>query len=220
MDNLTKGALGATAVLALGAVGFGFAKMTKDSNDRAERAEEANAALMQQITDDRKQREDDKAAEMQRQMAAQKEATEAQLAALRAEMAANAKTVAEERRIMEAERAQLTETIADTVGKGGAISEADAEMNAMQKKILEAAAIGKVVQVNEEFGFVVVGAGSANGMQPEQKYNVRRDMFIVGEIQIASVEDEKHSVGNIVPGSTQPGLSLRAGDELISHPIY
>jgi hypothetical protein len=220
MDNLTKGALGATIVVILGGAGLAV-----NSTIQRKKIEKENLALREQVVSEQQKREDDKAAEMERKLEESQEVQRrtqeqmnAQLAALREQMAATAKSATEERRIMEEERAALSETIAEKVRKEEEIV-GRGSMTALQKKIREAASIGKVEQIHEELGFVIVSAGSSNGIQPEQRYNIRRDMFLVGEVVISSVEDESNSVANIVPGSTQPGLSIRPGDEIIGE-IY
>jgi len=221
MDNLTKGALGVTALVMLGAIGYAVTKVNK--------AEGEKRALAKQVQSIEKQRDDDKTAELERKLTEAKEEQrktreqmneemQAELQALREELASATTAASEERRIVEAEAEQISETLAERARREEA--ELESTLSPLQKKIREAAAIGKVSDVQSDLGFVVIGAGSANGIQPEQRYNVRRGTFIVGEIVVESVEDERNAIANIDPSKSAPGLALRVGDDVIGHPIF
>ena len=217
MDKLTKGALGATIVVMLGAVAFAF------NNSR--KLEKDNLALRQQILDEQRKREDSKTAELERQLKESETRREqtasqfaAQLAALRTEMASAAAAAAADRRVEESEREQLSRTIEDKLRNEE--EELAATMSPLQKKIRDAVPIGQVTEVNAELGLAIVNAGSSSGMQPEKRFNVRRDAFIVGEVVIQSVADERNSIANIDSSKSSPGLTIRPGDELIGYPLY
>lgn len=210
MDNLTKAALGGTAVLMLGALAFAVSNASK-SRDQI-------AALQQQIQTDQKERGDSRLAAMERSMEDDRRKSDEQLAALRREMASTAATASAEFEVQETERRQLQSTIAEKVRVQE--DELDRTMSPLQKKIRDAASVGKVVHVNQDLGFVVIGAGSGDGIQAGARFNVRRKAFIVAEIEISSVENERESVANIDITKLSPGLMIELGDEVIGYPIY
>lgn len=213
MDNLTKGALGATILLMVGAMAFAVSNASKSSNLEAQ-----NIALQQQILGEQKNREDSRMAAMETRMEEDRRKSAEQLAALRREMASTAATSSAEFQIQEAERLALQATIAEKVRMDDEALEQT--LNPLQKKIRDATSVGKVTHVNQDLGFVVIGAGSAGGIQEGARFNVRREMFIVAEIEISTVENERESVANIDLSKLSPGLTIQPGDEVIGYPIY
>ena len=209
MDSLTKGALGATIIVMIGAMVLAASNLSKNKDLESE-----NLALKQQILSEQRDREDTKAADTDRRV----DETEAQLQALRQEMLLTAEAMRQERLVQAAEREQLSETIDEKVRRERL--EDEATMTPLQLKIREAPAIGKVKDVNEELAFIVIGAGSANGIEAGKRYNVRRDKIIVAEVLIDSVVDGSNSIGNVDITRLTPGLNVRPGDDVIGHPIY
>ncbi len=210
MDNLTKAALGGTIVLILGALAFGISNASK-SNEQI-------VALQQQIQNDQKDRDDSRLAAMERRMEDDRRKSDEQLAALRREMANTAASASAEFEVQEAERRQLQSTIAEKVRVQD--EQLDQTMSPLQKKIRDAASVGKVMHVNQDLGFVVIGAGSGDGIEQGARFNVRRKAFIVAEIEISSVENERESVANIDITKLSPGLMIEPGDDVIGYPIY
>ena len=43
---------------------------------------------------------------------------------------------------------------------------------------------------------------------------------IIGQVMVDKVEDANNSIVNIIPGSVQPGQSIKPGDTLITLPVY
>lgn len=213
MDGLTKGALGATVVLLIGAVAFSVSNNTKSSNLAKE-----NEALRQQVLSEQRQRDDDRVAAIERkfeeQIATQRSDAENQLARLRAEMAESAAKAAQDRSVEVAEREALTETIAEKIRKEEEAIVPE-PLTAEQMRIRDAVSIGQVTDVNAELGFIVVNAGSAQGLEAGTRFNVRRDKLIITQIEIDSVVDGRNSVANINPQKLQPGQSIQAGDDII-----
>ena len=74
--------------------------------------------------------------------------------------------------------------------------------------------------MNEGLGFVVIDAGSSKGIEEGSRFNIRRDKFIVAEVEIYKVENADSSIGNIDSTKKPPGISIRKGDEIIGHPIF
>ncbi|MFT5857818.1 MAG: hypothetical protein ACI8XO_005080 [Verrucomicrobiales bacterium] len=94
------------------------------------------------------------------------------------------------------------------------------ELTDVQRRIRDAASIGEVSQVQEEFGFAVINAGKEDGIEPQMQFAIRRNVFIVGKVTVESVEGDESSIVNIVQGSVQPGLKIQPGDTVIAFPIY
>jgi hypothetical protein len=82
-----------------------------------------------------------------------------------------------------------------------------------QKRIRECKALGKIKQVANEHGFVLLDAGSENGMSVGDRYAVRRADHVVGRIVITTVELQE-SIGNVDLGVSSIE-SLRIGDDII-----
>ena len=209
MDNLTKGALGATILVSIASMVLAASNLSKNKDLEAE-----NLALKQQIVSDQRDREDNRNAEADRRLAD----TEAQLQALREEMLETAMVMRQERVAQAAERQQLNETIEEKLRRERI--EEEKAMTPMQLKIREAPSIGRVKEVNDELAFVVIGAGSANGIEPGKRYNVRRDRIIIAEVLIDSVVDGSNSIANVDITRLTPGLNVQPGDEVIGYPIY
>ena len=108
------------------------------------------------------------------------------------------------------------ETIAEKL-KG---QEQTQELTPMQKKIKDAPAIAKVIAVKEGLGFVVIDAGSSKGIEKGTRFNIRRDKFIVAEVEINEVVDGSNSIGNIDADKKPPGINIREGDEVIGYPVF
>ncbi len=209
MDSLTKGALGATIIVMIGAMVLAASNLSENKDLEAE-----NLALKQQILSEQRDREDTKSADTDRRVAE----VEAQLQALRQERLRTMEAMRQDRLAQAAEREQLTETLDEKLRRERI--EEEATMTPLQLKIREAPSIGKVKDVNEELAFVVIGAGSANGIEAGKRYNVRRDRIIVAEVLIDSVVDGSNSIANVDITRLTPGLNVRPGDEVIGHPIY
>jgi peptidoglycan hydrolase CwlO-like protein len=72
--------------------------------------------------------------------------------------------------------------------------------------------------VNQEWGFVVVGAGSNTGFTPQTKLLVKRDGFLIGKLQPTSIEANQ-TIADIDLESLAPGVRLQPGDRvLLSEP--
>ena len=212
MDKLTKGALLSTIIL-LVIVSLYLGKSWLEGKAGMLKAQEENNNLRQQVIDERndnetRSQEDERLRKeadamlagqieaLRKQVSESNAAADADLSALEAEKKALLESV---RRKKEAEAAELTEE---------------------QRKISEAPAIAKIAAVDGGKGFVIIDAGSAKGVESGVRFNIRRDKFIVGEIEISKVIDEGKSIAEIDGAKIPQGLSIRLGDDVVSHPIY
>ena len=212
MDKLTKGALLSTIGL-LVIVSLYLGKSWLEGRAGILKTQEENDNLRQQVIDERNDNEmrlkederlrkeadamlADQIEALRKQVSESNAAADADLLALEAEKKALLESI---RKKKEAEAAELTEE---------------------QRKISEAPAIAKIAAVDGGKGFVIIDAGSAKGVESGVRFNIRRDKFIVGEIEISKVIDEGKSIAEIDGAKIPQGLSIRLGDDVVSHPIY
>lgn len=215
MDKLTKSILGITVTVTVIGVVCIMSLVMKLSEEQNKTAD-----LIGQINEQNATRQDDRVSAVEKQMndalAEQQKENDKRITQLREEIKATSNAAAKDLEAVKAERAQLSETIAKSVREK---KEAE-ELTPLQKKIREAPAIAKVSDVNEGLGFVVINAGSSKGIEEGSRFNIRRDKFIVAEVEIDKVVDADSSIGNIDSSKKPPGISIRKGDEIIGYPIF
>ena len=215
MDKLTKGILGITVTVTVIGVITIMSLLMKLRDEEVK-----NDNLIRQNNEQNQARQDDRVGAVEKQvkdaLAQQQAENDKRIAELREEMKAASDVAAKDLAAVKAERAQLSETIANTIRE----KEESEELTPLQKKIREAPAIAKVIDVNEGLGFIVINAGSSKGIEEGSRFNIRRDKFIVAEVEIYKVENADSSIGNIDPAKKPPGISIRKGDEVIGYPIF
>ncbi|MDG1854245.1 MAG: hypothetical protein P8I97_08800 [Verrucomicrobiales bacterium] len=215
MDKLTKGILGITVTVTVIGVVCIMSLVMKLSDEK-----DKTAGLIGEIKEQNTARQDDRVGAVEKQMkealAQQQVENDKRIAEIREEVRSASSSAAKDLEAVKAERAQLSETIAKTLRDK---KEAE-ELTPLQKKIREAPAIGQVTAVKEGLGFVVINAGSSKGIEEGSRFNIRRDKFIVAEVEINEVVDADNSIGNIDSSKKPPGISIRKGDEVIGHPIF
>ena len=176
-------------------------------------AQEENKNLRQQVIDER----NDNQTRLQEDERLRKEADAmlaGQIEALRKQVSESNAAADADLLALEAEKKALLESVRRK-------KEAEAaELTEEQRKISEAPAIAKIAAVDGGKGFVIIDAGSAKGVESGVRFNIRRDKFIVGEIEISKVIDEGKSIAEIDGAKIPQGLSIRLGDDVVSHPIY
>ena len=182
MDKLTKSILGITVTVTVIGVVCIMSLVMKLSEEQNKTAD-----LIGQINEQNATRQDDRVSVVEKQMndalAEQQKENDKRITQLREEIKATSNAAAKDLEAVKAERAQLSETIAKSVREK---KEAE-ELTPLQKKIREAPAIAKVSDVNEGLGFVVINAGSSKGIEEGSRFNIRRDKFIVAEVEIDKV---------------------------------
>ena len=212
MDKLTKGALLSTIIL-LVIVSLYLGKSWLEGKAGMVKAQEENNNLRQQVIAER----NDNETRLQEDERLRKEADAmlaGQIEALRKEVSESNAAADADLSALEAEKKALLESVRRK-------KEADAaELTEEQRKISEAPAIAKIAAVDGGKGFVIIDAGSAKGVESGVRFNIRRDKFIVGEIEISKVIDEGKSIAEIDGAKIPQGLSIRLGDDVVSHPIY
>ena len=212
MDKLTKGALLSTIIL-LVIVSLYLGKSWLEGKAGMVKAQEENNNLRQQVIAER----NDNETRLQEDERLRKEADAmlaGQIEALRKQVSESNAAADADLSALEAEKKALLESVRRK-------KEAEAaELTEEQRKISEAPAIAKIAAVDGGKGFVIIDAGSAKGVESGVRFNIRRDKFIVGEIEISKVIDEGKSIAEIDGAKIPQGLSIRLGDDVVSHPIY
>ena len=212
MDKLTKGALLSTIIL-LVIVSLYLGKSWLEGKAGMVKAQEENNNLRQQVIAER----NDNETRLQEDERLRKEADAmlaGQIEALRKQVSESNAAADADLSALEAEKKALLESVRRK-------KEAEAaELTEEQRKISEAPAIAKIAAVDGGKGFVIINAGSAKGVESGVRFNIRRDKFIVGEIEISKVIDEGKSIAEIDGAKIPQGLSIRLGDDVVSHPIY
>jgi hypothetical protein len=216
MDKLTKGALVATIAL-LVIVSLYMGKGWLEGKAEAQKVELENSNLRQQVLDEREQVTANER-KMQDNFDRLRQEGDAKLAAeiaiLRQEVDVKTAAASADLSALEAEK----EAILKSIRKKR--EEESKALTAEQRKIREAPAIAKIAAVDDGKGFVIIDAGSAKGVESGVRFNIRRDKFIVGEIEITKVVDEGKSIADIDNAKIPQGLSIRPGDDVVGHPIY
>jgi hypothetical protein len=92
---------------------------------------------------------------------------------------------------------------------------APAALTPLQKRVKDAMSLGKVKDVVPEHGFVTFHAPGDVGLKEGQQFDLRRNAAVVGRITISAIEPDA-VVANLDPKSVPSGLSVQAGDEIIS----
>lgn len=72
----------------------------------------------------------------------------------------------------------------------------------------------RVVAVNQDWGFVIVNAGSSQGFSADNSLLVKRGDSFIGKLTITSINNNQ-IVADIVPGSVPRGQFVQPGDNVI-----
>lgn len=71
-----------------------------------------------------------------------------------------------------------------------------------------------VTAVNQDWGFLVIGAGSNSGFTPQTPLLVQRDGRMIGQVKPSSIEPTQ-TIAEIDLESLSPGVRLQPGDRVI-----
>ena len=136
-----------------------------------------------------------------------------------------AETIAEDINRMKKEQAELeAQALAkaeEVKTEEAKIADAQKKLDEITRKIVERQKMfernslqARVLAVNPDWGFVVIDAGKASGIEQDTKLLVTRNRQTVGKISILSVEGGR-SVASIVPDAMYGGSSIVPGDRVI-----
>jgi peptidoglycan hydrolase CwlO-like protein len=79
--------------------------------------------------------------------------------------------------------------------------------------------VATIIAVNNDWGFVVVDAGTNKGITPDTSLLITRDTQTIGKLKIVSVDGSK-TVANIDQKSLRAGLTVAPGDRVILETLY
>jgi hypothetical protein len=117
------------------------------------------------------------------------------------------KEVAETQALVEAARASIART-------EGLLGDWRTRQSNRSQAISHNAAEPQVVAVNNDWGFVVINAGSNQGYSPEKALIVKRGETYVAKLAITSLQ-KNQMVADIVPKSVAQGQVVQPGDRVV-----
>jgi len=89
-----------------------------------------------------------------------------------------------------------------------------AREDARQLKINRAALEAVITGVQQDWGFLVIGAGANQGFTPQNTLLVKRDGRMIGKVRPSSIEPNQ-TIAEIIFPSLAPGVRLQPGDIVI-----
>jgi hypothetical protein len=92
---------------------------------------------------------------------------------------------------------------------------AEAVLTPLQRRVKDAPSIGAVKEFVADQGFVTLAAGTKNGLKEGMKFDLRREASVVGRVTITMAE-EAEAIADLDSKSVPAGMTVKAGDELIS----
>lgn len=93
----------------------------------------------------------------------------------------------------------------------GRLADRDASRDA---RIRRNAMESVVTAVNDDWGFVIIGAGSNTGFTPQTKLIIKREGRMIGEVKPSSIEPSQ-TIAEIDQDSIAPGVRIQPGDRVI-----
>jgi uncharacterized protein YoxC len=121
----------------------------------------------------------------------------------------------------QAKQAKLEELETLVAGAGKTLETGRTELDRLGKRMVERTArIGNnsveavVTAVNQEWGFVVIGAGSNSNFTPQTTLLVQRDGMKIGRVSPSSIEPTQ-TIAEIEFETLSPGVRIQAGDRVI-----
>ncbi len=121
----------------------------------------------------------------------------------------------EEKRLMVGkfdEEIEETQTSLDTIKEE--IVTLDNRIQARKKRISLNAMEARVAAVNQDWGFIVIGAGSNSGFEPQSALLVKREGRLIGRVRPTSIEPTQ-TLADIEMKSLSPGVRIQPGDQVI-----
>lgn len=122
---------------------------------------------------------------------------------------------------LKAKQTKLEETTTLITGAEKALATTRAEQDRLMKRISERSARivknakeSTVTAVNQDWGFVVIGAGSNSNFTPQTPLLVERDGRFIGRVKPSAVEATQ-TIAEIDFESLAPGVRIQPGDRVI-----
>ena len=89
-----------------------------------------------------------------------------------------------------------------------------AREEARQLKINRGAIEAVITGVQQDWGFIIIGAGSNQGFTPTSTLLVKRDGRMIGKVRPSSIEPTQ-TIAEIIFPSLTPGVRIQPGDKVI-----
>jgi hypothetical protein len=105
----------------------------------------------------------------------------------------------------------VPKTVIDAESKGISTN----TLTPTQKLVLAAQPLAKVKTVIMEQGFVIIDAGSKQGIAKGQPYEIRRAGGVLARIKIADTVEPDEAVADLDLASIPVGVQIEPGDEII-----
>ena len=106
---------------------------------------------------------------------------------------------------------RLEEDIAKNLAESSRIVE---KINQSIKRVEGNTFQATIVAVDNDWNFVVIGAGEKSGLTGDSKLLIQRDGRLLGKLLISKLEPNT-AVADVEPGSLRNGVALQAGDQVI-----
>ena len=106
---------------------------------------------------------------------------------------------------------RLEEDIAKNLAESSRIVE---KINQSIKRVEGNTFQATIVAVDNDWNFVVIGAGEKSGLTGESRLLIQRDGRLLGKLLISKLEPNT-AVADVAPGSLRNGVVLQAGDQVI-----
>lgn len=85
----------------------------------------------------------------------------------------------------------------------------------LQKQVMASKPVAKIKTVVKDQGFVILDAGSKQGLAKDQQLEVRRQNGVLGKIRVTDTIEENEAVADLDLTSIPAGVSIEPGDEVI-----
>jgi len=120
-----------------------------------------------------------------------------------------------------AKQAKLEELEALNDGATNKLANGNAELDRLSKRMVECSARisanlieAVVTAVNQDWGFLVVGAGANSGFSPQSGLLIQRDGRVIAKVRPSAIEPTQ-TIAEIDFSSLAPGVRLQPGDQAI-----
>lgn len=108
-----------------------------------------------------------------------------------------------------------------TLGGASPLPSDDPKVQALRQKIVNAAAIGKVVNYIPEYERLTFEGGSERNIQVEDTFAVRRGHEIMGYLEVEEVEQgASHAKLTSDNAASETARKPQAGDDVIKWPLF
>ena len=106
-------------------------------------------------------------------------------------------------------------TVPKTVAEAEAKGVNTNTLTPAQKQVMAAVPVAKVKTVVKDQGFIILNAGSKQGITKGQQLEVRRENAILGKLRVSDTIEENEAVADLDLSSIPAGVTIEPGDDVI-----